>query len=301
MLMSKKIIRFDEIKHGLLDKKNIKLSIARLDLIHPVISGNKLFKLHYFLEKALQSPHKTMITFGGAYSNHLVATAYAGSKLALKTIGYVRGESPAHWSQTLKDCRDLGMELRFESRTDYKRRSQNGFLEDSLEASEAAVIIPEGGYHPLGARGAALIMQQLQHIKATHVCTAVGTATTLAGLLLAADIKQQLIAIPVLKNMHDITERLRYLTGSSQYENLRIWDQYHFGGYAKHSEGLLSFMNDFYIKFSVPLDIVYTAKMMAGVMDKINNNYFSEGDTVVCLHTGGLQGNGSLPIGSLIF
>ena len=301
MLIDIKNIMFDELQDISFKKKKIRLLLARLDKIHPIISGNKLFKLHYFIEDAKQSSHKTLLTFGGAYSNHLVAAAYACKESGLKSIGIVRGEEPEKVSHTLQQCITYGMQLQFISRSNYKNADDINFIDELKLQYGHFCLVPEGGYHPLGAAGASLIMNLLKDKNATHICTATGTATTLAGLLLKSRESQQVISVPVIKNMQDIAERIYHLTNKKKQENLRIFDDYHFGGYAKKTGGLINFMNDFYKLYSIPLDFVYTAKMMYAVIDKINKSYFPQGSTIVCLHTGGLQGNLSLPTGTLIF
>lgn len=301
ILFGIKNIHFDELENPVFEKKNIKLQLARLDKIHPVVSGNKLFKLHYFLDEAMQSNHKTMVSFGGAYSNHLVAIAFAGKESGLKSIGIVRGEEPKNLSHTLQQCLQYGMQLQFITRNEYKNTGQPDFINNLKLKYGDFTLVPEGGYHPLGAAGASLIIDLLKDKNATHICTATGTATTLAGLILKAQQSQQVITVPVIKNMNDIEERLFYLINKKKHNNLQIFDGYHFGGYAKKTEELINFMNVFYTNYGVPTDFVYTAKMMYAILDKINNNFFPAGSSIVCLHTGGLQGNQSLPPGTLLF
>ena len=292
-------IECTEIVWPSLAQKGLCLYMARLDKIHPVVSGNKISKLYYLIKEALETKHQTLLTFGGPYSNHLVATAYACRQNNLKSIGIVRGEKPAQLSATLLDCRDYGMELIFVSRKDYK---DEAFIREiHNEKNGQFIFVPEGGYSPAGARGASLIMEALQALNPSHICTAVGTATTVAGLLLKAEPGQECIAVPVLKNLQDIPKRLNSLTGSSQWHNLRVWNEFHFGGYAKKNEELLHFMNRFYRETLIPLDFVYTAKLMYAVIKNIENNFFKPGSKIVCLHTGGLQGNRGLAKGTLIY
>lgn len=289
-------ILLEELHDLRLEEKQIRLYVARLDKIHPVVSGNKLFKLYYYLERALAVPAQPVKTYGGAYSNHLVATAFACNRLGLSSIGVVRGERPDVFSHTLLQCEELGMHLEFASRDEYADLSKGNHFN-----AEECINIPEGGFEPDGARGASVIMDHLKSIHPTHICTATGTATTLAGMLQKATSHQIIISVPVLKNMHDLPERLQFLNGQKRYKNLDVWNDFHFGGYAKKNEELFRFMNQFYEMHAVPTDFVYTGKMMYGVMKKINENYFAPGSVVCCLHTGGLQGNLSLPDGSLVF
>lgn len=295
MLFDTSNITTEKILSPILSSNNVSLSILRLDKIHPVVCGNKLFKLHYFLNEALLHSHKSIVTVGGAYSNHLVATAFACNALQLSCKAFVRGEKPVTLSHTLLDCLQLGMQLEFVSRHKYT------LLSSAPPLNDQSIFIPEGGYHPSGARGASLIMNFIKDRDISHICTAVGTATTLAGLLLRADKTQNIIGIPVLKGCTDITQRLHFLTGKKRYDNLIILDDYHFNGYAKKTGALTDFMNEIYEQFSLPTDFVYTAKMLYGVFDQVKRGQFKEGSHIVCLHTGGLQGNLSLPAGTLIF
>ena len=301
MDISRQSISFDNIINNSLKEKNISLSIARLDKIHEDVSGNKIFKLHYFIEECFRSSHKTLITFGGAFSNHLVATAFLCSQKGIKSFGIVRGEEPQILSHTLERCKDLGMSLKFISRQNYKNFDSDDEDIDALKNSFGDfTMVPEGGYHAAGAKGASFIMDVVRPNKFSHICTAVGTATTLAGLLLKKKMDQEIIAIPVIKNMIDIPERLNYL-GVAADKIPIVFGDYHFGGYAKHTKELISFINSFYAETQIPTDFVYTAKMMYAVYDKINSGYFADGSNILCIHTGGLQGNKSLPQGTIIF
>ena len=285
----------------LFTQKGITLAVLRLDKIHPIISGNKLFKLQYLLQDAIQTPDQKIITFGGAFSNHLVATAFACRQNNLSCIGIVRGERPVQLSHTLHNCLHFGMELQFVSRQEYSKKEQPDFIMQLKKRWGAAVIIPEGGYHPLGAKGAAAIMNYIAG-DTTHIACATGTATTLAGLVAAAKAHQQVLAFPALKGCTDTLERLAFLNEPSlQPQQLHIETAYHFGGYAKHTPSLIAFMNQLYEQYQLPTDFVYTAKMMYGVLDLIKNDFFKPGSNIVCVHTGGLQGNLSLQKNLLTF
>jgi 1-aminocyclopropane-1-carboxylate deaminase/D-cysteine desulfhydrase-like pyridoxal-dependent ACC family enzyme len=290
------------VVNKLFTQNDITLSALRLDAIHPVVSGNKLFKLQYFLEDALQSPHKTILTFGGAYSNHLLATAFACRQAGLKSIGIVRGEESKELSHTLQNCIEFGMQLKFISREKYSIKDDDNFIAALKNDLGECIVIPEGGYHPSGAKGAGLIMDLIKQENYSHICTASGTATTLAGLLQNANKNQQIISVPVLKGMDDTIERLKFLTQNNFEQNqLTLFTEYHFGGYAKKTAALISFMNDLWQQYSLPTDFVYTAKLFYAVLDKIKLGYFKAGSNILCLHTGGLQGNLSLPAGTLNF
>lgn len=280
--------------------KNLDVSILRLDEIHPIISGNKIFKLNYFLKDALQSQHKTILTFGGAYSNHLAATAFAGRKLGLTTIGVVRGEESGHLSHTLQFCKHNEMKLHFITRSEYKNIDSDIFLNKIQQKCGEHILIPEGGYSKKGADGAALIYQYCAGKNFTHVCLAVGTATTFAGIVQASEPDTKVIGVSVLKKMTDFEKRMNFLIGDS-HKKYSIINDYHFGGYAKKNNELISFINQFYNNYKIPLDFVYTGKMMFGIVDLIKKDYFPQGSKILCIHTGGLQGNKSLPNGTLIF
>jgi 1-aminocyclopropane-1-carboxylate deaminase/D-cysteine desulfhydrase-like pyridoxal-dependent ACC family enzyme len=289
-----------ELKSSLYKDKHIRVSMLRLDEIHPIISGNKLFKLYYFLDEARNSSHKKIITFGGAFSNHLAATAFACKEMDIKSVGIVRGEKSFRLSHTLLFCLDQGMELQFISRGDYKKINEKEFLEGLKKQHGECILIPEGGFSIKGKEGASLITQTFDSSGFTHICVAVGTATTFAGIIEGSSNQCDVTGFSVLKNMHDINKRLHSLEVNSSKKYSFVAD-YHFGGYAKKTDELMSFMNSFYIENNIPLDFVYTAKMMFGVNDLVQKNYFPPGSNILCIHTGGLQGNQSLPEGTLIF
>ncbi|MEO6734351.1 MAG: pyridoxal-phosphate dependent enzyme [Ferruginibacter sp.] len=301
MLLPCANITTETLTDDLFDLKQVSISILRLDKIDPVVSGNKLFKLHYFLEEAIRTSAEGIVTFGGAYSNHLVATAFACKQAGLKSSAIVRGERPAALSHTLIECLNYGMQLKFISRQEYHNKEQPFFLETLHQQNKNYIIVPEGGYHPKGAAGAAIIMDLIDD-EVSHICCAVGTATTIAGLLLSLKGSQQVIGVPVLKNMHDLQERITFLT-KKQFSNdqLKIVSDYHFGGYAKKTPPLIDGMNMLYEKHRLPTDFVYTGKMMLAIMDCIKKDFFPKRSKVVCIHTGGLQGNLSLTSGALVF
>jgi len=291
-----------ELKNEFYNKSNVRISLLRLDEIHPVISGNKLYKLYYFLKEAKDYPGKKVITFGGAYSNHLSATAFACKKINVKCIGIVRGEKSKILSSTLKFCMDQEMQLEYISRGQYRKINEKEFLNDLKKKYGDSIIIPEGGFSIKGKEGASLITELFGDKKFSHVCIPVGTATTFAGIIDVdgAISGAGIIGFGVLKNFTDIATRLQELQvyGEKKYE---FNGDYHFGGYAKKTSELISFMNGFYNQYKIPLDFVYTAKMMYGVNDLVQKKYFQPGAHILCIHTGGLQGNNSLPAGTLVY
>ncbi len=301
MLFPATNIVLEELKSELFDKKQVRLFVLRLDLLHPIVSGNKLFKLHYFLENVLQQSFAGIATFGGAFSNHVVATAYACREAGLKSVGIIRGEEPSRLSHTLRASLEYGMELKFVSRQEYDKKDLPAFLCELKSAYKNYLIVPEGGYHPLGAEGAALIMDFIPP-DTSHICCAVGTATTLSGLLKGLKNEQQLVGIPVLKNLSDLQERISFLTNRIfPFHQLEILTGYHFGGYAKKTPELIDNMNLLFQNYQIPTDFVYTGKMMFGIFDSIKKNHFKPGSKIICIHTGGLQGNFSLRPGTLVF
>ena len=291
--------RIVELKDGLFSEKGVQLSMLRLDEIHPVISGNKLFKLIYFLKEAKESLHKTIITFGGAFSNHLAATAFASEQMKINSVGIVRGEKPKELSHTLHFCLEHGMQLEFITRSWYKNIGAE-FSQHLKNKYGPHILIPEGGLSIKGKQGASLINNYFENKNFTHVCLPVGTATTFAGIVDANESDTEIIGFGVLKNLHDIPERFKELKVEPSKKYTFMGD-YHFSGYAKKNDELISFMNSFYSKHLIALDFVYTAKMMFGIYDLIDKKYFKPGSNLLCIHTGGLQGNDSLPKGELIF
>lgn len=294
-------ITFDEINADYLAEKDIRLSVMRLDRIHETVSGNKLFKLQFYIEKCLDSKHKTIVTFGGAYSNHLAATAFLCKQYGIKCIGIVRGNAFTELTHTLITCQENNMHLDFVDAKMYKIIQTLNTEKYITQKFGNCIIIPEGGYGIEGAKGSALIMELLKEKNATNVCTCVGTATTLAGLLMHTKNVEKIVAVPAIKNMHDIEDRLQEIGIEYNKNRLVILPNYHFGGYAKYNIELIDFMNNFYTNHIIPTDFVYTSKLMYGIIDSIKNNFFPDGSNIICLHTGGLQGNLTLPKGTLIY
>lgn len=276
------------------------IDVLRLDLVHPVVSGNKWFKLKKYLEEAALLRKKTLLTFGGAYSNHIVATATAAQLHQSKSIGIIRGEEPANWSHTLQAAKAAGMKLYFVSREDYRQKDIPEAVFQSHHADDIYVIA-EGGFGEKGAEGASDILQGLDTDSYSHIVTAVGTGTTLAGLVNAVGTHQTVIGIPVLKGAHSLQQEIERLLPEEKKAGFQLVHDYHFGGYAKHNLVLLRFMNDIFQQYLLPTDFVYTAKALFAVLDLVRKNFFPDGAKVLFIHTGGLQGNVSLPKGTLIF
>jgi len=285
----------DKISLDLFSQKGVEVFVLRLDKIHPVISGNKWFKLRYYLEDAIQQNKKTIVTFGGAWSNHIIATAAACKEASLDSIGIIRGEEPGQLSPTLIQAKEFGMKLIFVSREDYRNKKI------AVELNEADYyLINEGGYGTKGAEGAATILDNFEYQNYTHICCATGTGTTLAGLTNKILIAQKTIGINVLKNETSLNEKVKALLINKE-KSFDIIDAYHFGGYAKYSPGLINFINEFYLQTNIPSDFVYTGKLFYAIIDLIEKNFFLPGAKLLIVHSGGLQGNISLKDGTLIF
>jgi D-cysteine desulfhydrase len=284
----------------LLHIKNVAIDVLRLDLIHPVISGNKWFKLKYQIQDALQQNKKGILTFGGAWSNHLVATALAAQQAGLQSIGIIRGEQPQTLSATLQEVQAYNMQLQFISRARY---SNEAAIIPGLSAQYPDhYIIPQGGQSHLGVLGAADILQLTQIKSYSHICCATGTGTMLAGLVHAALPQQEVIGICSLKMPNDENNSLNsFVKAYAGKKRYTIFYDYHFGGYARKTDELISFMNSIYRQHELPTDFVYTGKLLFGVMQLVQSDYFQPGSRIIVVHSGGLQGNRSLPPGTLTF
>jgi 1-aminocyclopropane-1-carboxylate deaminase len=252
---------------------NIQAAMLRLDLLHPEVSGNKWFKLKYNLEAAGKRP---VVTFGGAYSNHIAATAAACALMEIPCTGIIRGERPAILSHTLQQAVAKGMQLDFVSREAYR-------LKDSTSYPDAYVI-PEGGNNEHGVRGCKEILTLADTSSFTHILCACGTGTTLTGLISSALPHQQVLGYVVLKGAEYLQQEI------PPGNNWRLIHEYHGGGYAKTSPALIGFINQFYRETQIPLDVVYTGKLVYGFSQSV----FPAGSKVLLIHTGGLQGNLSL-------
>ena len=269
----------------------ISTDILRLDLLHPVVSGNKWFKLQYYLQEALDTGKTTVASFGGAYSNHIVAMAFAAKEMGLQSIGVIRGEAASILSPTLLQAKEYGMELRFVDRERYRNKEKMMQEWNNL----GLYWINEGGYGPIGAKGAADILTILDTSRYTHIICAVGTGTMMAGLIKTAGSWQAVVGISVLKNHVALENEIRWLLGPAEKQrSFSLLHDYHFGGYAKHPPGLIAFMRDMWLTEKVPTDIVYTSKLLFSVKDLIEKNYFPPGSKLLLIHSGGLQGNKSL-------
>lgn len=282
-------------------EKKLSVDVLRLDKIHPIISGNKWFKLKYYLEDAVQQK-RSIVTFGGAYSNHIIATAYAAKQLGLQSIGIIRGEEPKQLSHTLIFAKKYKMKLVFISRNEYLNKNNDDFISGLEKTYPGSIIIPEGGAGIKGIHGSEEIMKLIKNNYYTHILCAIGTATTFLGLANASEFDQKIIGICVLKGMNDLLdENKKFLNDPEKINNCFINYDYHFGGYAKKNNELFDFMNLFFEKTKIPTDLVYTGKLFYAAFDLVRKNLLPRDSKLLIIHSGGLQGNDSLPAGTLNF
>ena len=276
-----------------IERAGIILHMKREDELHPYISGNKYRKLKYNLIEAKAAGANTLLSFGGAFSNHISALAYAGKKYGFRTIGVIRGEElGADLEMTLKNNTTLqqafenGMRFKFISRANYRYKQTDDFIAALREEFGNFYLVPEGGTNDLAIKGCEEILTEMDQ-DYDFVCVAAGTGGTISGLINSAFDRQKILGFPSLKGvfLEDEIEKL-----SPAKKNWELIHDYHFGGYAKINENLISFINDFYQQTTIPLDPVYTGKMMFGIADMIKNKYFNRNCKILAIHTGGLQG-----------
>lgn len=279
-------IFIDEFSNG------VALFLKREDLLHPEVSGNKFRKLKYNLLAAKEQHYNTLLTFGGAFSNHIAATAAAGKLSGFKTIGVIRGEElgtnlakTLNENPTLKFADSCGMKFLFVSRSDYRQKSAEAFLEELKLQFGNFYLLPEGGTNQLAVKGCEEILSQTD-TSFNYICSAVGTGGTIAGLINASGENQQVLGFPALKGDFLSEEIFRF----SSKNNWKLILDSHFGGYAKVNSELINFINIFKKKYHIQLDPVYTGKLVFGIFDQIKKGFFPEGSQILAIHTGGLQG-----------
>ena len=267
---------------------DISLTIKREDLNHPFISGNKLRKLKYNLLQAKAEKQTTLLTFGGAFSNHIAAVAYAGKEQGFKTIGIIRGDElfdKIEENPTLKFAQENGMEFEFVSREDYRLKNEISFIEKLKNKFGDFYLVPEGGTNELAVKGCEEILTTEDSVF-NYVCCAVGTGGTISGLINSASLNQKILGFPALKGDF-LNDEIRIFAKKNNWE---LISDYHFGGYGKVNLELIEFINAFFEKNKVPLDPIYTGKMVFGVIDLVRKNYFPADSKILLIHTGGLQG-----------
>jgi 1-aminocyclopropane-1-carboxylate deaminase len=279
-------IKTEEISSTLLKEKKVRLFIKRIDAIHQHISGNKWYKLKYNLLEAKKQNKNTLITFGGAYSNHIAATASAAKENNFRSIGIIRGEEHLPLNPTLKFAKEQGMEIHYISRAEYKLKNTEEFIDNLKEKFGDFYLIPEGGTNELAIKGTAEIISE--NDTQDFICCAVGTGGTISGIINASNPLQKVIGFPAIKGFELLQKDVESWTDKKNFE---LINNYVYGGYAKTTKQLIDFINEFYLAHHIPLDAVYTGKMMMGIMDLVAKDYFPKGSSILAIHTGGLQGN----------
>ncbi|MDV4316327.1 1-aminocyclopropane-1-carboxylate deaminase/D-cysteine desulfhydrase [Acinetobacter indicus] len=276
-----------QVPYQHIEYRHQRISIKRLDLIHPQISGNKFFKLKYNLLAARQQGFEKVLTFGGAYSNHIAATAFAAHKFGFQSLGMIRGEELAQrpFNPTLATAQQFGMQLEFISRNAYRQKDQPDFLQRLQQQYPGFYLIPEGGTNALAIQGCREILTA-EDAQFDLICCAVGTGGTLAGLIEASQQHQQLLGFSALKGDF-LTQEVAQLTTK---RNWRILDNYCCGGYAKTTPELIQFIQTFEQRYNIPLEQAYTGKMLRGIFDLIDQDKIGPDQKILLIHTGGLQG-----------
>lgn len=274
------------------EERGVSVFLKREDLLHKEVSGNKFRKLKYNVLEAISKGKDRLLTFGGAYSNHIAATAAAGKLTGLGTIGIIRGDElgkdlsrTLSQNPTLKFAVSCGMQLEFISRDEYRKKNTGSMEERLHQRFGEFYLVPEGGTNALAVRGCEEILTPADTVF-EFLCCAMGTGGTLSGIINASGKGQKVLGFPALKGGFLKDEVNRF----TQKDNWEIITDYHFGGYAKVDRSLIEFINNFRLKFNVPLDPVYTGKMMYGIFDLIGKGYFSKNTRILAVHTGGLQG-----------
>lgn len=284
-----------KINHKKIKARGVELYLKREDMLHPHISGNKIRKLKYNLQQAQLEQKDTLLTFGGAFSNHIFAMAAAGNEYGFKTIGILRGEEHQPLNPTLKFAVAQGMQLEYFSREKYRRKYEPEIINALRSTYGNFYLVPEGGTNRLALPGCTEIWQDLGQ-SYDFLCVPVGTGGTLAGLISGIPAGTKVVGFPVLKGGEYLVSDIEMLLEevgqqpSVCKDKWQLITNYHFGGYARFNQNLIDFINAFKIDFDIPLDPIYTGKMMFGIMDLIEKDFFPEGSNILALHTGGLQG-----------
>ena len=275
-----------QLKDELFIENEVEVYVKRDDLTHSFVSGNKFRKLQYNFKKAENKQYTKILTFGGAYSNHIAAVAYAAKALGFESKAIIRGdELSENSSPTLSFCAEQGMEFQFVSRTAY--RDKNLFISD-----QTFYCIPEGGSNFLALEGVSEMVDEIQNeiSNVDYIALAMGTGGTVAGVLSNPNFRGRAIGVSVLKNGAFLLDDIKKLDANLDLDRFDFWGGYDFGGYAKTTSELLSFMYEFESKHGFLIEQVYTAKLFYGIYDKIKNGYFKKGTKIVVIHTGGIQG-----------
>lgn len=298
MLHSQVNSPLQRLSDPLFDMFGVNVYLKRDDLIHPEISGNKWRKLKYNLLEAKRQNKTTLLSFGGAYSNHIHALACAGKAFNFNTVGIIRGEYDAS-NPTLQSAQSAGMKLKFVTRAEYRERHQTIFTDKIKQQYPGSMLIPEGGTNEYALAGVAELVKEIPQDKADYIVCPCGSGGTTAGLLQAISNSQRIVSIPVLKNASYLKQEI-FTLANKNTQQLDFLLDFHQGGYAKLNNELISFIRSFYQKHQIKLEPIYSGKMMMGFYQLINEGFFKPGTSVTLIHTGGLQGLNGLKQRGLI-
>ena len=271
-----------------IQNSTITLVVKREDLLHPFVSGNKFRKLKYNILKAKELNHERVITFGGAFSNHIAAVAFACQEAEIRSLGIIRGDElvdKIEENPTLLFAQNCGMKFEFVSREVYQNKMSELFISELNTKYGRYYLLPEGGANELAILGCEEILTN-DEAHFDYICCAVGTGGTIAGIINSANPNQKILGFSALKGDF-LKDEIRKFAKNNNWE---LITDYHFGGYGKVTDELISFINQFYKDTKIPLDPIYTGKMVYGVMQLLANNYFPNGSKILMIHTGGLQG-----------
>lgn len=280
-------IPLNALKNSLTDKCGVSLYVLRLDALDYYAGGNKFFKLKYNLEEARRQGHKKLLTFGGAWSNHLAAVAVVAGQ-QLEVIAVVRGEEPKEYSDTLRFCKEKGVRLHFVSREEYRRKNEPGFIEELRKKFGNFYLLPEGGSNELAAKGCREILEHI-NIDFDYACCPVGSGGTIAGIASGLKPHQKALGFTAVKGGEYLSSIIHTL--APEASNFKLATDYHFGGFAKVTLELRAFKKQFETENGFELDYIYTSKMFYGIFDLLQKGFFTPGSKIVAIHTGGLQGN----------
>lgn len=276
----------EQLDDPLADRCGVKLLVKRDDLIHPLVTGNKWRKLKYNLLEASRLGLRRLLTFGGAYSNHIRAVAAAGHLAGFETVGVIRGEEHVPLNPVLSSACGFGMKLEYICRSSYRQKHSPVVLEPLVQRYAPCYLVPEGGTNALAVKGVRELIAELD-FDFDYICCACGTGGTLAGIVDGLAGRRRALGVAVLKGGAFLKNSVDDLLKPAKYDNYSLLLNYHFGGYAKQTRELLAFMDEFSSRHQIPLDPVYTGKLFYAVRDLLNRGYFERGSTVVVLHTGG--------------
>jgi 1-aminocyclopropane-1-carboxylate deaminase len=282
----------EKVNDPFLAERQISLFVKREDLNHPEMSGNKWHKLKYNLAEARNQGKDTILTFGGAYSNHIYAVAAAGRIFNFKTIGIIRGEEHLPLNPTLSFAKENGMIFHYLDRTAYRKKNSLEIMNYLQNIFGNFYLVPEGGTNELAVKGCSDIVKSID-IPFDYICSPCGTGGTLAGLISGLNGNQFALGFAVLKGASFLIENVNKLLEDSGNNSFRNWEinlDYHFGGYAKINSELTDFTDKFTSLTKIPIEPIYTGKMLFGIYDLAAKGYFSEGSRIIAIHTGGLQG-----------